>query len=45
MRTQSFSAVGVGYFTNDTFAQRLERAIQRSERLIIEARVQYINEE
>ncbi len=26
------SSVGVGYFTNDTFAQRLENAIQRSER-------------
>jgi hypothetical protein len=35
------SAVGVGYYTNDTFAERLERAINRSERaLLIEARAE-----
>jgi hypothetical protein len=34
------SAVGVGYYTNDTFAERLERAINRSERaLLIEGQV------
>jgi len=27
-----FSAVGVGYLTNDTFAERLDRAIDRSNR-------------
>jgi len=33
------SAVGVGYITNDTFAQRLDRAIARSDRAkLIEAR-------
>jgi hypothetical protein len=33
-------AVGVGYFTNDTFAKRLERAIAASERAkLIEGRV------
>jgi len=33
------SAVGVGYFTNDTFAERLERALVRSERArLIKAR-------
>jgi hypothetical protein len=26
------SSVGVGYFTNDTFAERLERAIKASDR-------------
>src|SRR6516225_9441505 len=32
------SAVGVGYFTNDTFAERLERAIRASDRAkLIEA--------
>jgi hypothetical protein len=34
------SSVGVGYFTNDTFAQRLENAINRSERAkLVEGRV------
>jgi hypothetical protein len=37
------SAVGVGYMTNDTFAERLERAIHASERAklakLIEAKV------
>ena len=28
------SAVGVGYLTNDTFADRLERAIERSGKVI-----------
>ena len=28
------SSVGVGYFTNDTFAERLERAIRASEKVI-----------
>jgi hypothetical protein len=28
------SAVGVGYLTNDTFAQKLDRAIERSTKLI-----------
>jgi hypothetical protein len=33
------SAVGVGYMTHDTFAERLERAIDRSERAkLIEGR-------
>jgi hypothetical protein len=33
-------AIGVGYFTNDTFAERLERAIAASERAkLIEGRV------
>ena len=32
------SSVGVGYFTNDTFAERLERAIRASEK-VIEGRV------
>ena len=34
------SAVGVGYVTNDTFAERLDRAIRASERAkLIEAKV------
>jgi hypothetical protein len=34
------SSVGVGYFTNDTFAERLERAIRASERaMLIEGKV------
>jgi hypothetical protein len=37
------SAVGVGYLTNDTFAERLERAIRASDRAklaqVIEAKV------
>jgi hypothetical protein len=33
-------AVSMGYFTNDTFAERLDRAIDRSERAkLIEGRV------
>ena len=33
------SSIGVGYLTNDTFAERLERAIDRSDRAkVIEAR-------
>jgi hypothetical protein len=32
------SSVGVGYYTNDTFAERLERAIRASEK-VIEGRV------
>jgi hypothetical protein len=32
------SAVGVGYFTHDTFAERLDRAIRASERVMIEAK-------
>ena len=33
------SSVGVGYFTNDTFAERLERAIRASDRArLIEGR-------
>src|SRR3974390_315265 len=33
------SAVGVGYLTNDTFAERLDRAIDRSDRArLIEGR-------
>jgi hypothetical protein len=39
------SAVGVGYLTNDTFAQRLDRAIARSDRAkLIEAKVVHIEE-
>ena len=40
------SAVGVGYINNDTFASRLDRAIERSERalLIIEARAVQVDE-
>jgi hypothetical protein len=38
------SAVAVGYLTGDTFAERLERAIQRSDRArmpkLIEARAE-----
>ena len=29
------SSVGIGYMTNDTFAERLERALQRSERAML----------
>jgi len=32
-------AVGVGYSTNDTFAERLERAIRASSAKLIEAKV------
>jgi hypothetical protein len=32
------SAVGVGYLTNDTFAERLDRAINASNAKLIEAR-------
>ena len=38
------SAVGVGYLTNDTFAQRLDRAIDRSAKLI-EGRVIEVEEQ
>jgi hypothetical protein len=34
------SSVGVGYFTNDTFAERLERAIRASEKVIEGSAVQ-----
>jgi hypothetical protein len=38
------SAVGVGYLTNETFAEKLERAIARSDRAripkLIEARTE-----
>jgi hypothetical protein len=35
------SSIGVGYLTNDTFAERLERAIDRSDRAkLIEGRVE-----
>ena len=34
------SAVGVGYYTNDTFAERLERAIRASEKVIEGSAVQ-----
>ena len=30
------SAVGVGYFTHDTFAERLDRAIDQSNRVLVE---------
>jgi hypothetical protein len=36
---RKLSSIGVGYLTNDTFAERLERAIDRSDRAkVIEAR-------
>jgi hypothetical protein len=39
------SAVGVGYLTNDTFAERLERAIERSNRAkLIEARAEHVED-
>jgi hypothetical protein len=39
------SAVGVGYMTNDTFAERLERALRRSERaMLIEARAEPVED-
>jgi hypothetical protein len=38
------TAVGVGYFTNDTFAERLERALRASEK-VIEGRVIEVDDE
>jgi hypothetical protein len=38
------SAVGVGYFANDTFAERLDRAINRSQK-VIEARAIDVDEQ
>jgi hypothetical protein len=40
------SAVGVGYINNETFASRLDRAIIRSERvMLIEDRAEHISED
>jgi len=39
------SSVAVGYLTNDTFAERLERAIRASDRVkLIEARAVHVEE-
>jgi hypothetical protein len=42
-------AVGIGYMTNDTFAERLERAIRASERAklmkLIEAKAVEVDDE
>jgi hypothetical protein len=40
------SSVGVGYFTNDTFAERLERAIRASDRArLIEGRAEHVEDQ
>jgi hypothetical protein len=39
------SAVGVGYMTHDTFAERLDRAIDRTNAKLIEGRVVQVDEE
>ena len=40
------SSVGVGYFTNDTFAERLERAIRASNRAkVIEGRAEHVEDQ
>jgi hypothetical protein len=41
-----FSAVGVGYMTSDTFAERLDRAIARSDRAkLIEGRAERVEDQ
>jgi hypothetical protein len=40
------SSVGVGYFSNDTFAERLERAIRASNRAkVIEGRAEHVEDQ
>jgi hypothetical protein len=44
MRTHGLSAVAVGYMTNDTFAEKLDRAIARSAPKLIEGRAEQVHD-